>query len=80
MPLSTKKQHAVAGNTSACRVADHRSRHVRLDVSLNLPIGRSIDDLASLFDCSKAVVVRSLLRFALTNRDWKKQGLIWRDD
>lgn len=80
MPLSNQNARLVTGNSSALRVAEHRSKHVRLDVSVNLPIGKSIDDLASLYDCKKAVVVRSLLRFALTNRDWKQQGLLWRDD
>lgn len=77
----------VTGNVSATRrpasdsqrVAKFRSKHARLDVPISLPIGKSIDDLASLYDCKKAVVVRSLLRFALTNRDWKKQGLLWRE-
>lgn len=69
----------VSGNTSAVRVADHRSRHVRLDVSIPPRTGMTIDDLASFYGCTRAEVVRSLLRFALTNRDWKTQGLIWRE-
>lgn len=77
MALSTEKRSVVTGNTSAVRVADHRSKHVRLDVSVNLPIGKTLDDLACQYGCSKAVVVRSMLRFALTNRDWRSQGLIW---
>lgn len=80
MTLAPEKRAVVTGNTSAVRVADHRSKHVRLGVSVNLPTGKTIDDLALAFDCKKAVVVRSLLRYALTNRDWKKQGLLWRDD
>lgn len=59
------------------RVAKFRSKHARLDVPISLPIGKTIEDLASQYGCSKAVVVRSLLRFALTNRDWKTQGLLW---
>lgn len=77
MALHTEKRALVTGNTSAVRVADHRSKHVRLDVSVNLPIGKTLDDLACQYGCSKAVVVRSMLRFALTNRDWRSQGLIW---
>ena len=61
------------------RVAQFRSENSRLDVPIPLPIGKTIEDLASFFGCSKADVARSLLRFALTNRDWKKQGLLWRD-
>lgn len=61
------------------RVAKFRSEHARLDVPVSLPIGQTIEDLASQYGCSKAVVVRSLLRFALTNRDWRSQGLLWGD-
>lgn len=70
----------VAGNTSALRVADHRSRHVRLDVSVSPRTGLTLDELASQYGTTRAVVVRSLLRFALTNRDWKSQGLLWVDE
>lgn len=79
MGMSTEKRAIVAGNTSAVRVADHRSKHVRLDVSLPPRMGATVDDLASFYGCTKAEVVRSMLRFALTNRDWKTQGLIWGD-
>ena len=71
---------AVSGNTSALRVADHRSRHVRLDVSIPPRIGLTLDELASQYGTTRAVVVRSMLRFALTNRDWKSQGLLWSDE
>lgn len=87
MPLSTKARLTVTGNvprtaypaSDSQRVAKFRSKHARLDVPVSLPIGQTIDELALYFGCSKAVVVRSLLRFALTNRDWKKQGLLWGD-
>lgn len=87
MPLPTEQSLSVTGNvdrvkrvaSDSQRVAKFRSKHARLDVPVSLPIGQTVDELASYFDCSKAVVVRSLLRFALTNRDWKKQGLLWGD-
>lgn len=80
MGTSTEQTSIVSGNTSAFRVAEHRSKHVRLDVSIPPRTGEVIDALASQYDCSRAVVVRSLLRFALTNRDWSKVGLLWRED
>lgn len=87
MTLAPEKRVAVTGNfdvrrkpaSDSQRVAKFRSKHARLDVPISLPIGKTIEDLASQYDCSKAVVVRSLLRFALTNRDWKTQGLLWRE-
>jgi CRP-like cAMP-binding protein len=69
---------AVTGN-SASRVAAHRERHERLDVYVTLQMGATIAELASYFGCRKADVVRAMLRYAATNRDWKRQGLIWRD-
>lgn len=87
MPLQTEQTPFVTGNvcciqvlsSDSQRVAKFRSKHGRLDVPVSLPVSQTIDALASEFGCSKAVVVRSLLRFALTNRDWKKQGLLWGD-
>lgn len=68
----------VTGNASAARVAEFRSRHVRLDVSVDPSIGETIGELSSDFEVSKNEVVNCLLRWALTNRDWKRQGLVWR--
>ena len=80
MTLSTGEREVVSGNTSRVRVADHRSKHVRLDVSVSLRTGSTLDELASQYCTTRAVVVRSMIRFALTNRDWKTQGLIWAGD
>ena len=87
MSLPPQKHEVVTGNAGPAlraasdsqRVAKFRSQHARLDVPISLPIGKTIEDLASQYGCSKAVVVRSLIRFALTNRDWRSQGLIWGD-
>lgn len=86
MSLSTEKRNIVTGPgrprthaSDSARVANFRSKNARLDVPIPLPIGQTVDDLASQYGCSKAVVVRSLLRFALTNRDWRSQGLLWGD-
>lgn len=78
MASPNQQSPAVTGN-SASRVAAHRERHERLDVSVTLQMGATIAELASFFGCTKADVVRSMLRYAATNRDWKRQGLIWRD-
>lgn len=80
MGTPTEQSSLVTGNGTSRRVADHRSQHVRLDVSINPRTGLILDELAAQFDTSRAVVVRSLLRWALTNRDWRQQGLLWRDD
>lgn len=79
MPLDQRRSQSLP-ETSAARVAEHRKRHKRLDVSVSLSMGETIAHIASYYGCSEAQVVRSWLRFASTNRDWFKQGLIWRDD
>lgn len=79
MPLPTDSSNIVTGN-AALRVVKHRSSHVRLDVSLPPRTASSLDALALQYECPRAVVVRSLLRWALANRDWGTQGLLWRDD
>lgn len=80
MGTSTEQINIVTGNASSRRVAGHRAQHVRLDVSVSPRTGVTLDDLAAQFGTSRAVVVRSLIRFALTNRDWRQQGLLWRDE
>ena len=87
MPLQTEHTPFVTGNvcriqvlsSDSQRVAKFRSKHGRLDVPDYLAVSQTIDALASEFGCSKSVVVGSLRRVALTNRDWKKQGLLWGD-
>lgn len=76
--MANASSEFISGN--AARVAKHRSEHVRLDVSVTHRTGQAVDELALQFDTSRAVVVRSLLRFALTNRNWKAQGLLWKDE
>lgn len=72
------RKPVVTGNASAVRVAEFRQRHVRLDVNVDPQIGETIAELAAGFDTSKNEVVSCMLRWALTNRDWKRQGLVWR--
>lgn len=47
MTLSAGEREVVSGNTSRVRVADHRSRHVRLDVSVSPRTGSTLDEIAS---------------------------------
>lgn len=73
--MSVDQRDFISGN--AARVAKHRAAHARLDVSVSVNISDTIDELAEMFGTSRAVVTRSMIRFALTNRDWKKLGLLW---
>lgn len=60
---------------NAERVAAYRKSHARLDFVTSERIADTVASLAEQFDCSKNEVMNSLIRFALTNRDWRKQGL-----
>lgn len=67
----------VTGNVGRSRVAAHRAKHARLDVSISPSMLKTVSELASENGAQRADVVRMLLRYALTNRDWKAQGLLW---
>lgn len=67
-------------SSGAARTAAHRAANPTLVVIVTPRIADSVESIAGQFDVSKAVVIRSLLRFALTNRDWKRQGLIHLDN
>ena len=73
--MSIDPRENISGN--AARVARHRATHARLDVSVPAHMSATIDELAEMYCTSRSVVLRSMLRFALTNRDWKKLGLLW---
>lgn len=72
--MSAKSSAAVTGN----RVSAHRAKYGRLDVSIPLSVESTIAQLAQENQVDKAQVVRMLLRYALTNRDWRSQGMDWR--
>lgn len=73
--MSSDQTKIISGN--AARVAKHRAAHARLDVSIPVGMSETIDELAQMYGTSRALVLRSMIRFALTNRDWKKLGLLW---
>jgi hypothetical protein len=62
-------------STPAARVAAFRASHKRLDFVTNERVATTIASLAEQFDCSKNDVMNSLVRYALTNRNWRQQGL-----
>lgn len=60
---------------AAARVRAHRAGKARLDFTDDPKIKQTIAEIAAGLDCSEADVLRSLTRFALTNRNWKQVGL-----
>lgn len=73
--MPNKSSADVSGNA---RLASFRMRHARLDVSLPTSIDQTIQALADENHAKKSDVVRMLIRYALTHRDWKSQGFLWR--
>lgn len=66
-----KRKHTSA----AAKLAAHRDSHARMDFITSKRIGDTVAALAQQFDCSKNEVLNSLVRFALTNRNFKQVGL-----
>lgn len=64
-----------ARRTSAQRVAAFRAARARFDVTTSKRIGDTVHSLAAQFDTSDNAVINSLIRSALTNRNWRQQGL-----
>ena len=73
--MARPRKHASA----AARAAAFRQANPTIVASVTPRIADTVEGLAERYEVSKSVVVRSLLRFALTNRDWMKQGLIHLD-
>lgn len=66
--------------SDAERVAAFRTKKPRLDVPVSEKLDATINDIAAYFEVSRAYVVNSLIRTALTNRDVYKVGLYhWHD-
>lgn len=63
--------------TDAERRAAHLAKQDRFDLVTSQFIGGTVRELAELFHASNNEVLNDLIRFALTNRDWKRQGLLW---
>lgn len=66
-----KRRHA----TDAARVAAFRAARTRFDFVTSNRVGETINSLATQFDCSSNQVLNSLVRYALTNRNFKQVGL-----
>lgn len=49
----------------------------RFDLVVPKHIGDTVRELSAEFDASANDVLIDLVRFALTNRNWKQSGLLW---
>jgi DNA-directed RNA polymerase specialized sigma subunit len=60
---------------SAARKRAHRASLARIDYADDPAIVATVAEIAAELGQSKAEVMKSLVRFALTNRNWKQVGL-----
>lgn len=65
------REHA----SDSARVAAHRSKKVRKELLLPQATADAIAYISSELDCSQQELLLSLVRFALTNRNWRVLGL-----
>lgn len=61
--------------SAAARKAAYRAEKARIDYTDKPAIAATLDEIAAELDCSKNELMQSLVRFALTNRNWKAVGL-----
>lgn len=59
----------------AARVAAFRAQHRRLEIRLENAQADNLQAIAASLDVPLTVLVESMLKFALANRDWKRMGL-----
>lgn len=77
-----RERHAVARRgrkakheSAAARKAAYRANKARIDFTDKPEIAATLAEIAADLDCSKNELMQSLVRFALTNRNWKQVGL-----
>ena len=82
MPLPSDLRDFVTGRgrprvhaSDSVRVKNFRSTKVRIEVALPPDTGARLSEIASSLDCSRNELLLSLVKFALTNRDWRRLGL-----
>lgn len=61
--------------SDSVRVKNFRSTKVRIEVALPPDTGARLSEIALSLDCSRNELLLSLVKFALTNRDWRRLGL-----
>lgn len=61
--------------SAAARKAAYRADKARIDFTDKPAIAATLSEIAAELDCSKNELMQSLVRFALTNRNWRQVGL-----
>ena len=62
---------------AAERQAAFRANNRRVDLVVTNELGDTLDETAAALDITKNSLVNAMIRFALTNHNWKKSGAVW---
>lgn len=62
---------------AAERQAAYRENNARVDLVIPKDLNAKLDEIAGQLDLTKNSLVNAMLRFALTNHNWKTQGAAW---
>jgi hypothetical protein len=62
--------------SNAARKQAFRAKSHRVDLTVKPETGATLVDIAGALDCSQNELIANLIRFALTNRNWKSMGLM----
>jgi len=62
---------------AAERQAAYRENNARVDLVIPKDLNATLDEIAGQLDLTKNSLVNAMIRFALTNRNWKTQGAAW---
>ena len=71
----TRKGRANVYASAAQRKAAYRATRSRLDYTDTPETVAKLHDIAQALDCSANELLRSIVRFALLNRNWRQVGL-----
>lgn len=61
---------------AAERQAAFRANNRRVDLVVPNELGETLDEISATLDITKNSLVNAMIRFALTNHNWKKSG-VW---
>ena len=70
-----RKGRAQVHASSAARTAAYRANRARVDYTDTPETVAKLHDIAHALDCSSNELLRSMVRFALLNRNWRQVGL-----
>jgi hypothetical protein len=60
----------------AARQAAYREKNSRVDLVIEKQLNETLSEISGILDVTKNALITSMIKFALTNHNWKKSG-VW---